>query len=243
LAVSPALWFFPDGVSWCCSAVSVVLVEFRLPPESYSDQPSRPAAARQLLSWALLPFSTFRNRRSTFHGSRPTRYGSSSGFGYPLDDFRPSIPGRFCFAPAALLGFTLRSSALTRYPGLSTRMSPPAVSPCRRSRCLTAAGRFGRLRLLGFDPGERSRRRLVGLAPPPRATPLGFAPSRVDQRRPRPGFPPASSHALGWIGRERPRLPAPQSVNQSLPSSSAFDHFPRSKLRGRIGRSKDEQPS
>jgi hypothetical protein len=34
-----------------------------------------------------------------------TRYVPSSGFGYPLDGLLPRIPGRFCFAPAALLGF------------------------------------------------------------------------------------------------------------------------------------------
>jgi hypothetical protein len=41
------------------------LFEFCVPPEFCSVHPRRPAAARQLLSWAFVPFSTFRGRRST----------------------------------------------------------------------------------------------------------------------------------------------------------------------------------
>jgi hypothetical protein len=43
----------------------------------------------------------------------PTRFVPPSGFGYPLGGLLPSIPRRFCFAPAALLGFTLRSVLLS----------------------------------------------------------------------------------------------------------------------------------
>jgi hypothetical protein len=39
----------------------------------------------------------------------PARYVPPSGFGCPLGGLLPSIPCRFCFTPAALLGFTLRS--------------------------------------------------------------------------------------------------------------------------------------
>jgi len=59
------------------------------------------------------------------------RYVPSSGFPfYPRDGFLPSQPGRFYFAPAALLGFTLRSIPLW---GGSRRVSatvnPRTVSP------------------------------------------------------------------------------------------------------------------
>jgi len=50
-----------------------------------------------------------RNRRSTCSRAFPARFGPSSGFGYPLDGFLPSSPCRLYFAPAALLGFALRS--------------------------------------------------------------------------------------------------------------------------------------
>ena len=35
-----------------------------------------------------------------------------AGFAYPLDGFIPPKPGRFCFTPAALMGFALRSFPL-----------------------------------------------------------------------------------------------------------------------------------
>jgi hypothetical protein len=44
----------------------------------------------------------------------PARYVPPSGFGYPLGGFLPFRPGRFFFAPAALLGFTLRSFLLAK---------------------------------------------------------------------------------------------------------------------------------
>jgi hypothetical protein len=48
------------------------LFEFRVPPESSSAIPSRPAAAVQRLSWASRPYSTFRIRRSTCCERLPT---------------------------------------------------------------------------------------------------------------------------------------------------------------------------
>jgi hypothetical protein len=86
-------------------------LEFRLRLESHQTKPSRPAAAGQLLPWAFVPYSTPRTEDPLIAGS-PARYGPPSGFGHPLDGLRPSIPCRFCFTPAALLGFTLRSFLL-----------------------------------------------------------------------------------------------------------------------------------
>jgi hypothetical protein len=44
----------------------------------------------------------------------PARYVPPSGFGYPLDGLLPPSPCRFCFTPAALMGFTLRSFPLPK---------------------------------------------------------------------------------------------------------------------------------
>jgi hypothetical protein len=61
-----------------------------------------------------------------------TRYVPPSGFGYPLDGFLPRIPRRFCFAPAALLGFALRRFLLPQgILGVST-----AEEPTYRFSCL-----------------------------------------------------------------------------------------------------------
>jgi hypothetical protein len=107
-----------------------------------------------------------------------THWGPPSGFGYPRDGLRPSIPGRSCFIPAALLGFPLRSSALTGRPNVIERTGPPTVPPVVAPTTF-AVGRPDGLRFLGFAPGESSSRRRVCLALPPRETPLGFVPSRV----------------------------------------------------------------
>jgi hypothetical protein len=65
-----------------------------------------------------------------FTRALPARYVPSSGFGYPRDGFLPAIPCRFCFAPAALLGFTLRSFLLPEgIPPVSERKNPHTVFP------------------------------------------------------------------------------------------------------------------
>jgi hypothetical protein len=65
----------------------------------------------------------------------PARYGPPSGFGYPLDGFRPSIPCRFCFTPAALMGFyPSEPSPLERYPRRFRPKAPTYRFPCRCSR-------------------------------------------------------------------------------------------------------------
>jgi hypothetical protein len=58
-AVSPALWFFPNGVRWSLfSFQSSPLFELGLPLEYYPALPSRSTAVNQLLSWALVPYDT-----------------------------------------------------------------------------------------------------------------------------------------------------------------------------------------
>jgi hypothetical protein len=153
-----------------------------------------------------------RDRRST-HAGTPTRYVPPSGFGYPPGGLLPSIPCRFSFAPAALLGFTLRSVPLSKgIRGVTTRMSPHTVSPIGAPDAV-ALGRPHRLQFLGFNPFESPSRPVKGLARRPPDAPLGFFPSRVLHRRPCPGFHPGSSLAL-LVPGTWPGPSAPQSVDQ-----------------------------
>jgi len=137
-----------------------------------------------------------RNPRSTLRGPKPARYVPPSGFGYPLGGFRPRIPCRFCFAPAALLGFTLRRFPLsegfttfrlrrTHLP-LATAVFPP---PKRQTGP----------RNLGF--WVRAFRECLATArffkPTITGVSLGFCPSRVSQRRSRTGLLRHSSRMLG----------------------------------------------
>jgi hypothetical protein len=63
-------------------------------------------------------------------GVATARYVPPSGFGYPLDGFRPPNPRRPYFVPTALLGFTLRSFLLSEgIRNLSARKNPHTVSP------------------------------------------------------------------------------------------------------------------
>jgi hypothetical protein len=180
------------------------LFEFHLPLEFLPASPSRSAAADWLLSWTFAPFSTFEERRSTSHGLSRSRYVPPSGFGYPLDGLRPPSPGRLCFAPAALMGFTLRSFSLSKgIRSVSARKDPPAVSPAGMpARLRRQAGPAGR----GFWALPLSRvpcDRALRLASRPRDAPLGFAPSRACPQEPWRRSLSASSHALHTLARER----------------------------------------
>jgi hypothetical protein len=104
-----------------------------------------------------------------------TRYVPPSGFDYPLDGLRPSVPCRFSFTPAALMGFTLRSVPLSKgIRRVTARMIPPAVSPVGAPAAV-AKGRPSRPRFLGFHPSESPWRPGEGLARRPLDAPLGFA--------------------------------------------------------------------
>jgi hypothetical protein len=153
------------------------LFEFRVPPESCSVNPSRPAAARPLLSWAFLPFSTCRHRRSTCCGCAAPTTVPPSGFGYPLDGLLPSIPGRFSFTPPALLGFSLRSLPSVGSSGCFHPNRPTYRCSRRCSRHYDRAGPAGRgswafFRRKFLSAGAVLMRSLE-------VTPLGFVPSRV----------------------------------------------------------------
>jgi hypothetical protein len=154
----------------------------------------------------------------------PTRYVPPSGFGYPLGGFLPAIPCRFCFAPAALMGFTLRSVLLSKgIRAVTTRMTPPTVSPIGAPAAV-AVGRPNRPRFLGFNPFKSPWRPDEGLVRRPLDAPLGFYPFRVLSRMPCPRLPSGSSHALIGPGDESPCPPAPQSINRLPPGPIHMPH-------------------
>jgi len=106
------------------------------------------------------------------------RYVPPSGFGYPLDGLLPRIPRRFCFAPAALMGFTLRRFPLSaNLDSVSAASDPPAVGPPVYSAA-KAANRSDECRLLGsfcrecLATVQLFRLTIAG-------TSLGFSPSRA----------------------------------------------------------------
>jgi hypothetical protein len=128
-----------------------------------------------------------------------------------------SVPCRFCFTPAALLGFALRSFLLSqdiRY--VSVTAGPPAVSSCRCSR-----RRSGGPARQAAAPGHRSRRESLaatcGISTATAGCSLGVCPSRASQRRPRPGFRPVSSHAPCSHCDKSQEPPAPQSIDRPSP--------------------------
>jgi hypothetical protein len=155
------------------------LFEFDLRLELPATIPSRPCRSEDGSSHGL-HFPTA-HQDSKVHLTRvlPARYVPPSGFGYPLDGFLPSDPCRFCFTPAALLGFTLRSfprSGSIR--DVAARMNPRTVSPFGVP-VAEATSRSQEPRFLGRDPPERPWWSAALLARPPLAAPLGFCPSRV----------------------------------------------------------------
>jgi hypothetical protein len=76
-----------------------------------------------------------------------------SGFGYPLDGLLPSIPGRFCFTPPALLGFSFGVLPSAGSFGCSHPSAPTYRFSCRCSRHSGRAGLVGRGSWV-FSPAE-----------------------------------------------------------------------------------------
>jgi len=133
----------------------------------------------------------------------PARYGPPAGFGYPLGGLRPSIPCRLCFAPAALLGFALRSLLLPQGTGgVSAAVDPRAVFPVVLPTA-DAAGRPDRPRLLGFHPCRSPLPASALLTRRPPDAPLGFAllgPANTSLGK----LTPTASHALWRATLRRP---------------------------------------
>jgi len=146
------------------------------------------------------------------HCSRasPTRYVPPSGFGYPLDGFLPRIPCRFCFAPAALLGFSLRRFPLPEgFRDVSAGKNPRTVNldvtpapKCRTGRTGLGFWVHTFRKCLAFD-GFLSRR--------PPAPPLGFTPSgpsreSLDRSFSRPPLTRFADPAITRRIHRRPRV-------------------------------------
>jgi hypothetical protein len=153
---------------------TIPLFEFRSPPEYYPANPSQPSELSRLLSWAFVSLQHILGSEVHLPRACLTRYVPPSGFEYPLDGLLPPSPRRFCFAPAALLGFTLRSFPLPQgIRRVSARKHPLTVSPAVVTVAETTS-RPGRPRFLGFDPYGSPWRLDAGLAHQPLAAPLGF---------------------------------------------------------------------
>ena len=120
------------------------------------------------------------------------RYGPPAGFGYPLGGLRPPRPCRFCFTPAALLGFTLRSFLLTK--GIRPRFRGDGPAYRFSRRLFPPPKRWARPngpRFPGFDPSESPWRPIRGVSAPATGCSLGFRPFLgYPGERPGPGVSP-----------------------------------------------------
>jgi hypothetical protein len=154
-------------------------------------------------------FCSLQHAGSEVHLMRglPARYVPPSGFGHPLDGFLPSIPCRFCFAPAALMGFTLRSFLLPKgirtFPSGRTHLPfLPPVIPCAEHK----AGSAGRGSWVLALPGVPDDTCVIS-APAAGCSP-GFRPSRARREDLDRDFarPPPTRFGVH---------PAPRSLDQS----------------------------
>jgi hypothetical protein len=160
------------------------LFELGSPVQFCPVQPEPSAAAGRRLPWTFGPFSTCKARRSTDRGHPKRRDVPPSGFGYPLGGFLPPSPGRLCFTPAALMGFTLRSFLLA---GRSPERFRPDAPTCRFSTRFTNRRSGGPARAAaapGVFPFRESLARRRAINPPSAGCSPGFRPSRACGRRP-----------------------------------------------------------
>lgn len=200
----------------------------RLLAERLADtSPGRNRAAAdksaQRLSWTFLPYSTSRNRRSTFRTVSNPRCVPPAGFGYPLDGFLPPSPCRLSFTPTALVGLApAERSPFERYRARfradepTYRFLPPLFSTKRRAG---PTGRGSWALTLPKVPCGRRR-----LSPPTRRIlPWGFSlPGQSSKdldphfgRSPLTRFPNRPPRPTEADHRRRPD--ASQRLNQPLP--------------------------
>jgi hypothetical protein len=231
LALAPAVRFSRHRTAAvdCLSWRPHPLVELHLPLEYYPATPTRPPQRPSPLM-GFCSLQHIRNSRSTSRGPKPARYVPPSGFGYPLDGLLPRIPCRFCFTPAALLGFTLRRFPLPRgLAGLSAGRNPPTVE----SGSISAARR---LRTGPTDLGSwaRASRECLattrGIKPATAGASHGVCPSRACHGNLDPDFsgPPLTRFAGRAITRQtRRRLRVSIGLRSASPDTHRSAHQPR----------------
>jgi len=170
---------------------------------------------------------------SEVHSTRvlPSRYVPPSGFGYPLGGLLPPSPCRFCFTPAALMGFALRSLPLSKgiraFPRGRTHLPfLPSVFPSPKLWA-GPTGRGSWALTLPRVPGDQT-----GINSPTAGCSLGLCPSRVCWREPCSGLHPNSSHALL-------RMPTLRLPFAGAPESQSTLAWPRPPHRaGRVKRTR-----
>jgi len=151
-----------------------------------------------------------------------SRFVPSSGFGCPLDGFLPRIPRRFYFAPAALMGFTLRRFPLPRgFRYFSVRKNPPTVNPAfipppKRQTGPTGLGFWVRASRDCLAITQRFRPVTTGAS-------LGFCPFRVYWRKPWLDFSSSPLSRLAHSADHSTSEPAPQSLNRPSPATCPTD--------------------
>jgi len=132
--------------------------------------------------------------------AKPAHCVPPSGFAYPLGGLLPRIPCRFCFTPAALMGFTLRRFPLPR--GFHTfRLGKTHLPLARQYFRRRSVGPARQAPVPGFTPPGIALRPHGVLSQRPPAPPLGFPPLGSDLRKPCPGLLRVSSRVLNELSR------------------------------------------
>jgi hypothetical protein len=139
-------------------------------------QPSQPAEAGRLLSWALVPYSTYKARRSTITRARPPATFRLQGLVTLLAAC--SLRARAGFVSRRRRSWDSPFGAFsshkvpTAFPRpMSPRTVSPVGIPVRRNGRAGPTGRGSWDLTLARVPGDRR-----GLARPPLDAPLGFLP-------------------------------------------------------------------
>lgn len=189
------------------------LVELGL-PESLTQSHLAGPPQRISTSHGLFFPTAPEDSKVRFTRALPARHVPPSGFGYPLDGLLPSKPCRFSFAPAALLGFALRSLLLSKgIAAVSDRKNPPTVSlvciPSHRSAGAGSTSRGSWALTLPRVPGDRHV-----FSTPTAGCSHGLCPSRASRRNLDRDF--ARSPLTRLLDSAYTAPPAPQSIDRLL---------------------------